>query len=913
MENYENVLNAGSAASPAGSRPEDTGLLGSRPATPLGNPDYSNLLMNLNQRLLNLEGVGTAVQPMHVSLNVALPERYNGNVARCRDFLLAVDNLFAIQPHRYPTHEIKTRFIGTLLTHEALAWFRDVLERKADLLMDYSQFVREFRAFFDDPNAQRHAADALGRLKQLKGSCLTYATKFRRLAHETGFNNGALVNFFRKGLSEEIKDRLANALEEPEELEDLISLCVKIDQRLYDRRIEKGGNVNSQSTQPRFPPRQPNGPAPMDLDSAQPKKFTKLTAEERKRRFDEGLCLYCGDKTHKLASCPARNAKMGKGPGLNMLTLSALDSFETISVKSIVRLDDLDIELDSMVDSGATGCFVSQDWVDKSHLPTTALDQELAVRLANGLEVICEEVLLDVSIGLADMDTEGSVKLDMIVLPGLKFDGVLGLPWLSRANPDIDWSSRTLTLKRTKGVSFFKERSSNQTLHNLTVSQKKVTFKDPVTMEPGDFSQKECSSNGSLRNLNVRKSVDDTSMEPEKSIQSYTGCLPPCHTEFEEVCHEKEPGILPPLRPGIDLEINLKDDTLQPPFLRIYPLSDFEEEELRKWIDNNLQKGFIVPSNSSYAAPIFFVKKKNGKLRPCIDYRKLNDNTVRDGHPIPLVSDVLSKFKDSKVFSSIDLHGAYNLVRVKPGDELRASFRCKYGQFEPRVIQFGLTNAPAAFMRFVVCIFRDLIDVYLEVYLDDIIIYSKTLEDHTTHLREVFRRLSIHQLVVSLEKCSFFTTELVYLGYRITIHGIAMEDIKVKAILEYGAPRNVTEVRSFLGMANFYRKFIAGFSSIVTPLTVLTRKGVEFKWTEDENVSFLKLKDAFRNDVLLKYPDTTQAFTLFCDASDQALGAVLSQRDSEENFRPVEFYSRKFVPAELNYTVYDKELLAIVE
>ena len=182
------------------------------------------------------------------------------------------------------------------------------MERKSELLRNYSQFVFEFKTFFEDPNAQRHAADALGRLKQGKGSCLSYATKFRRLAYETGLNNSALINFFRKGLNEDVKDRLANALEEPDDLEELISLCVKIDQRLYDRRIEKAGTVKFNTTAPRFPLRPASGPTPMDLHTAQPQKFKKLTPEENKFRMDNNLCLYCGKKDHKLASCSARNA-----------------------------------------------------------------------------------------------------------------------------------------------------------------------------------------------------------------------------------------------------------------------------------------------------------------------------------------------------------------------------------------------------------------------------------------------------------------------------------------------------------------------------------------------------------------------------------------------------------------------------
>lgn len=459
MNNLENYGNAGSPASPfAGSRLDDAGDGGSRPATPM-NQDWSSLLANLNQRLMFVESIGHQAP----NLNVALPERYNGSIGRCRDFLLSVQNLFALQPQKYSLDEVKTRFIGTLLSHEALAWFRDIVERRSELLTNYGQFIVEFKAFFDDPNAQRHAADALGRLKQGKGSCLAFATKFRRLAYETGFNNGALVNFFRKGLNEDIKDRLANALEEPNDLEEFIALCVKIDQRLFDRRVEKAGTVKYNFTSPRFNPRPSSGPVPMDLDSVQPERFKKLTPEEKKRRFELKLCLYCGNKDHKLATCPARNAKMNK-PGLNMLGVSALGTMETISISSYLRMDDLDVPVKAMVDSGATGNFVSQAFVDAMCLPATCLVNELPVRLANGLTVPCTESLSETIVGIIGNADARLVELDLIVVPDLKFDVVLGLPWLVQANPTINWRLGELTFPKETGELLSKERSSDFSL-----------------------------------------------------------------------------------------------------------------------------------------------------------------------------------------------------------------------------------------------------------------------------------------------------------------------------------------------------------------------------------------------------------------------------------------------------------------
>jgi hypothetical protein len=292
----------------------------------------------------------------------------------------------------------------------------------------------------------------------------------------------------------------------------------------------------------------------------------------------------------------------------------------------------------------------------------------------------------------------------------------------------------------------------------------------------------------------------------------------------------------------------------------------------------------------------------------CIDYRQFNENTVKDKFPLPLVSDVLAGFKDAKIFTKLDLKGAYNLVRLRSGDEWKCAFRCKFGHFEPLVVQFGLTNAPAVFQRFVNSIFQDLIGVYVVIYLDDILIFSSSVEDHPNHVREVLKRCIDNNLVLKLEKCEFHVKEVVFLGFVISTTGIKMEVEKTQAIARIEKPKTVKQVRSFIGMVNFYRKFIPNFSHISTPLTRLTKKGVPFIWNSDCEKAFEVLKQTIVEDIVLKHPDVSREFCIFTDASDFALGAVLTQ-----DGKPVEFYSRKLLDSELNYTVFDKELLAIVD
>ena len=214
------------------------------PATPqdISTSELLNLLLNLNNRLQLLETRGVPTSIPVSTPKVSLPERFSGHISKCRDFIIAIENVFALQPNRYPTDQIKTRFVGTLLSNEALAWFRDVVENKPFLLDCYENFITELRNLFDDPNAKRHACAALKRLRQGKGSVLTYSSKFRRLAAETGYNDDALMDLFRYGLNDEVKDVLSTVLEEPSDLESYMNFCIRIDQRLYDRRIEKGSS-----------------------------------------------------------------------------------------------------------------------------------------------------------------------------------------------------------------------------------------------------------------------------------------------------------------------------------------------------------------------------------------------------------------------------------------------------------------------------------------------------------------------------------------------------------------------------------------------------------------------------------------------------------------------------------------------
>ena len=345
----------------------------------------------------------------------------------------------------------------------------------------------------------------------------------------------------------------------------------------------------------------------------------------------------------------------------------------------------------------------------------------------------------------------------------------------------------------------------------------------------------------------------------------------------------------------------------------MYSLSPSELEALRIFIDENVRSGFIKPSNSPHGAPILFVKKKDGSLRLCVDYRGLNKITKKDRYPLPLISDLLDTPRKARLYTKIDLRHAYHLVRVADGEEWKTTFRTRYGSFEWLVMPFGLSNAPAVFERFMNDIFSDLLDVCVIVYLDDILIYSDDMSQHKKHVKEVLRRLRQHGLYANAEKCEFHKDTVEYLGFILSPNGLLMSKEKVQTIIDWPEPRKVKDVQSFLGFANFYRRFIFGYSEITIPLTRLTRKNAPWNFDSNCRAAFEKLKEEFTHAPVLTHWIPDAKIILETDASDYALAAIFSVYTPDGEIHPVAFHSRSFNPAELNYDTHDKELLAIFE
>ena len=266
----------------------------------------------------------------------------------------------------------------------------------------------------------------------------------------------------------------------------------------------------------------------------------------------------------------------------------------------------------------------------------------------------------------------------------------------------------------------------------------------------------------------------------------------------------------------------------------------------------------------------------------------------------------------AKIFTKLDIRGAYNLIRMKKGEEWKTAFRTRYGLYESKFMPFGLTNAPATFQAYINKTLRPGLDRFCTAYLDDILIYSETTEEHVEHVRWVLKALQEAELEVKPQKCEFHVNQVEYLGFIITTNRIRMDNAKVETIIAWPIPDRVRDVRAFLGFGNFYRRFIRAFSRLAQPLTALTKKGQPFVWTSECQSAFDKMKTAFTTAPVLTHFDFEKDVVIETDASDFVSAGIMSQRDDEGILHPVAYYSKKHSPAECNYDIYDKKLMAVV-
>ena len=590
------------------------------------------------------------------------------------------------------------------------------------------------------------------------------------------------------------------------------------------------------------------------------------------------------------------------------------------------------VEAKGLLDSGADAIIINAKLVEKYNLPTVKLPRPLTFRNAD--DSVNRQ-------GTITHRVEGNFIVKDKTLPTRWYvanlgrdDIILGMPWIKRYNPTINWRTGSVTISNKTIVEQQKLQQYQAThdpppgtvwglpapgtLQHLVLSFVEtlgdILEEEPLTHSPAKVIDRllQMTAYVNRTNKSTEIAIEARKNKVEKPLDEL---LPAYALEFRSVFEKKAADRFPPSTPW-DHAIELKkefDVHKRRTWSKIYPLSVTEQEELRKFIDENMAKGFIRESSSSLASPFFFVSKKDGTLRPVQDYRALNEATVKNVYPLPLIDDLINKVQGATIFTKVDIRAGYNNIRIKEGDQWKASFNTPLGQYEPMVMFFGLCNAPATFQSMMNHIFDDMIrEGWLIIYMDDILILSHDLEVHRTRTKRVLKRLQEHDLYLKAEKCEFEVTEVEYLGVILRPGEVLMDPVKLKAIHEWPSPKTVKQVQAFLGFGNFYRRFIRDYSTIARPLTELTRKDKVFDWSSECESAFQCLKTRFMEEPVLKIPDPLAPFQVECDASKVATGAVLRQQGPTGFWHPCAFLSKSFTSAERNYQIYDRELLAIV-
>jgi len=347
---------------------------------------------------------------------------------------------------------------------------------------------------------------------------------------------------------------------------------------------------------------------------------------------------------------------------------------------------------------------------------------------------------------------------------------------------------------------------------------------------------------------------------------------------------------------------------------RAYNVPPSEQEFIKEEIERMLESKIIRSSESPspWASPVVLVRKKNGKLRFCVDYRKLNSITKKDAYPLPRIQEMLNTLAGSQWFSTLDLASGYWQVLMDKQDREKTAFITKYGTYEFNVMPFGLCNAPATFQRLMDRVYKGIAWKFVVVYLDDTNVFSKTFDEHLKHLKIVFQRIRDAGLKLNIEKCNFWMKSLPFLGHIICEKGIAPDPTKIETVQKIQPPKNTTKLRSFLGLVGYYRQFIKNFSAIAQPLNQLLHKDEPYYWGSKQQQAFEKLKEKLVTAPVLAYPDFSKRFILATDASYYGFGATLSQKDRDGKEHPIAYASKSLQPAEQNYYATELECAAIV-
>lgn len=557
-----------------------------------------------------------------------------------------------------------------------------------------------------------------------------------------------------------------------------------------------------------------------------------------------------------------------------------------LSINSVVGLTKLhtmrlqgkinDQEVTVLIDCSATHNFISHDLVNQLHLPISPT-AGYGVSMGNGLTVQGKSICKGVGLSLQNLE----VVADFLPIDLGGTDVVPGMQWLeSLGTMQVNWQLLRMSFQ-LGGVTVTLQGDPS-------LGKSRVSLKAMI---------RTIWHEGNALLLEFNHVASSVSVMPCPVPNSISRLLHQFRELFET------PQGLPPPR-SRDHSIVLREGAT-PISVRPYRYPQIQKNEIERLVGEMLADGLIQPSSSPFSSPILLVKKE-GSWRFCVDYRALNRETVPDKFPIPMIEELLDELHGACWFSKLDLRSSYHQIRVTPQDVPKTAFRTNEGHYEFLVMHFGLTNAPATFQALMNEIFKPLLRKSVLVLFDDILVYSPTLEDHENHLAQVLQLLHKHSLFVNKKKCLFAQPSMEYLGHVVSGNGVSADLSKVSAIQAWPVPQSIRELRGFLGLTGYYRKFVAGYGGLARPLTEQLKKD-RFCWSPMAQEAFERLKTAMSSLPVLALPDFSQPFVVETDASRHGLGVVLMQ-----NQRPIAFFSQQLSHPHHLKSVYERELMAIV-
>ena len=571
-----------------------------------------------------------------------------------------------------------------------------------------------------------------------------------------------------------------------------------------------------------------------------------------------------------------------------------------MSIRVFLHTSSKRAEASALLDSGATENFLNEGYARWLRIPFKRLRTPREVYNVDGTPNKNGRIEFFTDLEVRTGEQRTKMRFFLTELGPQRM--ILGYPWFAATQPRIDWAKGWIDYDQLPVV--LKTANADLFLTKV-VKKRKRPAKEHLHIAYVAFPDKKQTTVSKLAEQHGK-----ANLEP----------LPEEYRRHAKVFGEKEAQRFPGPRLW-DHAIELKPNAPATIPGKIYALTQKEQLALTEFIQEHLKKGYIKPSKSPYASPFFFIKKKDGKLRPVQDYRKVNEWTIKNRYPLPLIPELIARVKGAKLFTKFDVRWGYNNVRIKEGDQWKAAFITNQGLYEPNVMFFGLTNSPATFQTMMNTIFAEEVqEGWLTIYMDDMLIHTpEDVELHRRCVHRVLDKLQQHDLFLKPEKCHFEQKTMEFLGVVLVDGAIQMDPAKIKGVADWPTPQTVRDVRAFLGFTGFYRYFIQNYSSIACPLIHLTKKATPFHWEEPQAKAFETLKTLMCQKPILRQPDYARPFFVSTDASAYGVGAVLSQegelnpRTKKPTQHPIAYYSATFTPTERNYDIYERELLAVLK